>query len=584
MTDLRIKATELMIGSDHPTKADTLNRLILAEHNNDGTHKYGVVYVEQYAGIGDGVIDDSQAMQDAINAANTSGKWLIDLNGKTWRITKTVDLKSNVFLTNGTIYVDDIVGDLTGAYTADNYPIVAAFRVQSLQNCGFHCVKFTGNSDASGSVSCSAIYIDYPYTSGPSTVGTDGLFINFCTFTNISRFGITGQCLGGQDWDISHNKFFLSGGALTTLPTYGSQQGIQAGVDIVYDEGGGTPTRSLIDGLIFESNQFIIDCSTQDYHGVAYKIQGARNASVSNNVVRKVGANSVVDHSSAISVVYLEDSMFNGNVCGGNVGNITSLQFQGCVNSSAVGNYTYNNWAIISYVRGAYTKNSNGLNITSMRGGLSTAALVLGLSYGTTYGVLTNVEVTDWHGEIYNYMHTSASGVRVKEGTITRYRNTTAASAGPLILERNTIYASASDADEIFLHNVTAVNNRFIGTATGAAGYYILKIYNTKLKNNTYEYPEAASYTGFIRIYDGTTSEIYESLENMSPWAGQYVVYNSTGTYQKTTIDTSAPTAGSWKVGNRVSHPWPTAGGYIGWVCTTAGSPGTWKTFGAVTA
>lgn len=27
----------------------------------------------------------------------------------------------------------------------------------------------------------------------------------------------------------------------------------------------------------------------------------------------------------------------------------------------------------------------------------------------------------------------------------------------------------------------------------------------------------------------------------------------------------------------------PTAGGVMGWVCTTAGSPGTWKTFGAIT-
>ena len=26
-----------------------------------------------------------------------------------------------------------------------------------------------------------------------------------------------------------------------------------------------------------------------------------------------------------------------------------------------------------------------------------------------------------------------------------------------------------------------------------------------------------------------------------------------------------------------------TAGGVMGWVCTTAGYPGTWKTFGAIT-
>ena len=40
MADQTIKATEEMVGSGHPTKADTLNRLTLVEHNTDGTHDY----------------------------------------------------------------------------------------------------------------------------------------------------------------------------------------------------------------------------------------------------------------------------------------------------------------------------------------------------------------------------------------------------------------------------------------------------------------------------------------------------------------------------------------------------------------
>lgn len=37
--DLRIQSTERMIGADHPTLTDTLNRIFLVEHNIDGTHK-----------------------------------------------------------------------------------------------------------------------------------------------------------------------------------------------------------------------------------------------------------------------------------------------------------------------------------------------------------------------------------------------------------------------------------------------------------------------------------------------------------------------------------------------------------------
>jgi hypothetical protein len=46
--------------------------------------------------------------------------------------------------------------------------------------------------------------------------------------------------------------------------------------------------------------------------------------------------------------------------------------------------------------------------------------------------------------------------------------------------------------------------------------------------------------------------------------------------------NTAAPTTGTWAIGDIVFNSAATAGGYIGFVCTTAGSPGTWKTFGAI--
>ena len=39
MSDQRIQSTERMVGANHPTLADTLNRLTMIEHNSDGTHK-----------------------------------------------------------------------------------------------------------------------------------------------------------------------------------------------------------------------------------------------------------------------------------------------------------------------------------------------------------------------------------------------------------------------------------------------------------------------------------------------------------------------------------------------------------------
>lgn len=44
----------------------------------------------------------------------------------------------------------------------------------------------------------------------------------------------------------------------------------------------------------------------------------------------------------------------------------------------------------------------------------------------------------------------------------------------------------------------------------------------------------------------------------------------------------AAPVSGTWYVGDVVYNTAPTSGGYVGWVCTTAGTPGTWKTFGVI--
>ena len=49
-------------------------------------------------------------------------------------------------------------------------------------------------------------------------------------------------------------------------------------------------------------------------------------------------------------------------------------------------------------------------------------------------------------------------------------------------------------------------------------------------------------------------------------------------------LESAAPTTGTWAVGDIVYNDTPAAGGFIGWVCTTAGTPGTCKTFGAISA
>lgn len=66
-------------------------------------------------------------------------------------------------------------------------------------------------------------------------------------------------------------------------------------------------------------------------------------------------------------------------------------------------------------------------------------------------------------------------------------------------------------------------------------------------------------------------------------WRNGYIQNARVGNgTNRLTNGSAAPTTGAWVVGDIVLNTAPTAGGNIGWVCTTAGSPGTWKTFGAI--
>jgi hypothetical protein len=52
---------------------------------------------------------------------------------------------------------------------------------------------------------------------------------------------------------------------------------------------------------------------------------------------------------------------------------------------------------------------------------------------------------------------------------------------------------------------------------------------------------------------------------------------------KRVVLDGTIPVAGRFYKGDMVRYV-PVAGSFMGAVCTTAGEPGTWKTFGAISA
>ena len=56
---------------------------------------------------------------------------------------------------------------------------------------------------------------------------------------------------------------------------------------------------------------------------------------------------------------------------------------------------------------------------------------------------------------------------------------------------------------------------------------------------------------------------------------GSFELNNKTMTYA-----TAAPSTGTWKVGDRIFNSAPSVGQPKGWICTVAGTPGTWVSEG----
>jgi hypothetical protein len=48
-------------------------------------------------------------------------------------------------------------------------------------------------------------------------------------------------------------------------------------------------------------------------------------------------------------------------------------------------------------------------------------------------------------------------------------------------------------------------------------------------------------------------------------------------------VGLAPPTTGTYILGNILWNSNPMPGGIVGWVCTTAGTPGVWKAFGPIT-
>jgi hypothetical protein len=174
--------------------------------------------------------------------------------------------------------------------------------------------------------------------------------------------------------------------------------------------------------------------------------------------------------------------------------------------------------------------------------------------------------------------------------------------------------AGNQDTNRVRFASITSATNAIIGIS-------LKSDVTTEIKFGVY----GATVQGTqrtIKLYANQWVRVYHVVSNASITAGSYyVMYSSDGVVANVSVtklmiassatqtakmwqdfnaimngaynpkigavnysraDSVIPTTGTWVKGDVVYNSDPDSGEYIGWVCTVAGSPGTWKTFGLI--
>lgn len=126
------------------------------------------------------------------------------------------------------------------------------------------------------------------------------------------------------------------------------------------------------------------------------------------------------------------------------------------------------------------------------------------------------------------------------------------------------------------------IANQFldIGNASGsggrAFGFLAGVSEGISWRDNTWQAP-TSKLTQLIGEVGGTIDN------GTCEYVGNYNPSNiGNPTFAKGSTMTAAPTTGTWSTGSVVYNAVPTTAGYLGWVCTAGGTPGTWKGFGVI--
>jgi len=492
------------------------------------------VSVEDFGAIGDGVTDDTAAIQAAIDNANG-----LYFPYGTYLVSAQINLKSNLSIT-----ADIGAKILLGAGVT---PYV--LRGTSISNVSIVNLEIEGN----GASGYSTIYIDnssniYINNCKITKSGATGLYFVACSFVKVENCELSNNYYYGLEFRDSDDckafanlcaengdtgvatstggrgimlwrsrSCYIAGNRLSLNTEYGfriyseaadtttSNYNVVTGnvfldntrADLVlYDEG---VAFSFVSRNVISDNIFYRSVDTTDLNTVCV-LHGDFNTYVNNHI-----------HKSGAFGTDCGFNFYNANYC--TINNCSVENMAQAFSTSSSTNITIDN----CFGNGV----ANGLIIPTEDIFVNNCRFIHG-GTGITDTCIDNTTATGKNFYRDNYLSGFYRGFSIDDTSIALFRNTT---------------LSSSDA---------GLNKSGDVTSTIEAG------------DNSWD-----SATPFLLSAFSRTSSTHDQAEVRYP---------------------AAPTILTWTRGDIVYNEEPSASGSIGFVCVTAGTPGTWKTFGAISA
>jgi parallel beta-helix repeat protein len=526
----------------------------------------GAVNVCQYGAKGDGATDDSSAIQAAV-AAHLS----VYFPAGNYVISSSIAARAGSHF-----YGDGFASVITFSGTMAS---TVSLRVDAVDNVLIENLKFAGDNSVSGltSVDGCAVYAD----------SCSGFAIRNCAIDDFPSAGVTVN--DATDFSISNNTI------TNIIPP--DDAVMVAGINVEDD-----CSTGVIDGNIVHD---IGLTGTSGGLGIRIIVQNGTddiptNISVIGNDVKNCQTHGIIFYdnttggSDSDSVIGMNKVKNTGLSTVKNTGNgIYCLQTRGFsitgnfVNSSnsATGASSIQQAGISVVGEASPTYGVNITGNTVMSDGIAGIAV----SKVTVGAVISGNTVSDCLGsgiEIYDCQRFSITGNTIFGASMTNgiYGH----QGSDLVFKDGSISGNSiknadlsiklEDPDEI------AVTGNVLSTYT-TNGIFITDGLYTSVIGNTFASASAVSAikTTGTHVYSlaanntikPNSGETHPSVSNSSSRGDEFKVVGQSQ---------AVPTTGTWGRGDTLYTDNVSAGGTIGWVCTTSGTPGTWKTFGSISA